>query len=183
MAHAAITSDHYNTRALAIYAHNRSFLYRDYDTAVRLFDRALETAPNDANAWMWSTCTQAYIGDGPGSVARAERALRLSPRDALLFRYYSSLCLAHYTNGSYEEAAHWGRLAAHESPNYTANLRFTSAALVELGHVNEARELVGLVMRVQPEFRAQHVIDRHPYRDLDRRVKIARALITAGLQE
>jgi adenylate cyclase len=183
MAHAAITSDPYNTRALAIYAHNRSFLYRDYDTAVRLFDRALETAPNDANAWMWSTCTQAYIGDGPGSVARAERALRLSPRDALLFRYYSSLCLAHYTNGSYEEAAHWGRLAAHESPNYTANLRFTSAALVELGHVNEARELVGLVMRVQPEFRAQHVIDRHPYRDLDRRVKIARALITAGLQE
>jgi tetratricopeptide (TPR) repeat protein len=183
IAQAAVTVDPNNTRALAIYAHNRSFLYRDYDTAVRLFDQALETAPNDANAWMWSTSTYAYIGDGPASVARAERALRLSPRDALLFRYHSSLCLAHYTNGSYEEAAHWGRLAVSESPNYTANLRYAAAALVELGRIDEAREFVGLVMRVEPEFRVQPMIGRHPYHDPHRRARLAGALIAAGAQE
>jgi tetratricopeptide (TPR) repeat protein len=183
MAQAAITSDPYNVKALALYGHNRSFLYRDYETAVQLFDRALDTAPNDADAWMWSACTYAYIGDGPGSVARAERALRLSPRDALLFRYHSSLCLAHYTNDTYEESVHWGRLAIGESPHYTSNLRFTAAALVELGRIKEARELVGSVMNVQPKFRVQDVINRHPYRDLDRRMKIARALIAAGLPE
>jgi adenylate cyclase len=181
MAQAAISSDPDNARALAIYGHNRSFLYRDYDTAVQLFDRALTAAPNDADAWMWSVSTYAYIGEGGESVARAERALRLSPRDAFLARYYCSLSLAHYTNANYEEAVHWGRLAAGESPHYTANLRFTAAALVELGRISEAKELVNAVMHVQPEFRAQYVIDRHPYRDPDRRMRIANALIKAGL--
>jgi adenylate cyclase len=183
MAQQAISSDPFNAKALAIYGHNRSYLYRDYDTAVKLFDRTLEAAPNDANGWMWSASTYAYIGDGPGAVMRAERALRLSPKDPFLFRYYTSLCLAHYTNGSFEEAVHWGRLGLQEFPNYTANLRFTTAALVELGRVDEARDMARPVMAVQPEFRVQDVIDRHPYRDLDRRMRIAQALIKAGLPE
>jgi len=181
MAQAAITSDPCNTRALAIYGHNRSYLYRDYETAARLFDRALDAAPNDADAWMWSASTYAYIGDGRESIARAQRALRLSPRDAFLFRYYTSLCLAHYTNGTYEESAHWGRLALRESPQYTANLRYTAAALVELGRVEEARELVGSVISVEPQSRAQLIFERHPYRDPNLRRKLAEALILAGL--
>ena len=183
MARAAISADPYNARALAIYGHNRSYMFRDYDAALTLFDRTTDAAPNDATGWMWSASTYAYIGDGAGAVARADRALRLSPRDPFLFRYHASLCLAHYTNGTYEEAIHWGRLGIQDAPQYTANLRFTAAALVGLGRLEEARDLMKQAVSMQPGHRARDVVERHPYRDLDRRMKIAAALVTAGLPE
>jgi DNA-binding SARP family transcriptional activator/TolB-like protein len=182
-AQAAINNDPLNARALAIHGHNRSYLYRDYDTALRLFDQSLDAAPNDATGWMWSASTYAYVGDGPDAVRRAERGLRLSPRDPFLFRFYASLALAHYTNGTYEEAVHWGERTMQEAPNYTSNLRFTAASLVELGRLSEARALVHQLNQIQPDYVASALVRQHPYRDLERRQKIAGALVQAGLPE
>ena len=183
LARTAIESDPYNAKALAIQGHNRSYMFRDYDAALILFDRTTEAAPNDATGWMWSACTYAYIGDGKSAVARAERALRLSPRDTFLFRFHTSLCLAHYTNGTYEEAVYWGRLGIQDAPQYTANLRFTAAALVELGGLDEARDLVRQAVSVQPEYGRREIIQRQAYRDPERRRKFAEQLIAAGLPE
>jgi len=182
-AQAAIDNDPLNARALAIHGHNRSYLYRDYETALQLFDQSLDAAPNDATGWMWSASTYAYVGDGRDAVRRAERALLLSPRDPFLFRFYASLCLAHYTNGTYEESVHWGERTMQEAPNYTSNLRFTAASLVELGRLPEARILMRQVNEIQPEYVASALIQRHPYRDLGRRQRIVDALVQAGLPE
>jgi DNA-binding SARP family transcriptional activator/TolB-like protein/Tfp pilus assembly protein PilF len=183
LARTAIESDPYNARALAIQGHNRSYMFRDYDAALILFDRTTEAAPNDATGWMWSACTYAYIGDGKGAVARAQRALRLSPRDTFLFRFHTSLCLAHYTNGTYEEAIYWGRLGIQDAPQYTANLRFTAAALVEIGGLDEARDLIRQAVSVQPEYGGREIIQRQAYREPERRRKFAQQLIAAGLPE
>jgi DNA-binding SARP family transcriptional activator len=109
-ARSAIACDGNHARALSLYGHVRSFLSRDYDHALTLFERALDIAPNDAIAWKWSSATFAYIGDGKEAERRARRALELSPRDVFAFRIYSSLCIAHYVMESYEEAVRWGRL-------------------------------------------------------------------------
>jgi len=180
-AQAAIARDGLNARALAIHAHTKSFLNRDYETALKLFDRSLDAAPNDATGLMWSASTYAYVGDGEASVHRAERALSLSPRDPFIFRFYSSLCLAHYTKGSYDEAIHWGQLALREAPGYTSNMRFTIAAMTAGKRTDEARALAHQLMKVQPDFHVQEVLDRHPYRDQERRLLIARHLSEAGL--
>jgi adenylate cyclase len=177
----AIENDPTNARALALRGHNRAFLYRDYLSAQRLFEQALDAAPNDATAWMWSACTFAYVGDGEEAVRRAERALRLSPVDPFSFRTYSTLCLSHYTAGSYEQAAHWGQLAIQRSPYYTSNLRFTAAALMKLGRVEQAHSLAQQIKDIQPDYRVSAAIERHPYRDWKRRNEIADALIAAGL--
>ncbi len=183
MTHAAIESDPYNARALAIQGHNRSYLHRDYEMARGLFDRAQDVAPNDASVWMWSACTYAYVGEGQDAVRRAERALRLSPKDPFLFRYHATLCLAHYTAGSFENAAYWGRLGIREAPAYTSNIRFTIASLIALGHLDEARELGNTLLAVQPNFRTCDVIEGHPYQDVASRRRIAQALIEAGLPD
>ena len=183
MAHAAIESDPYNARALAIQGHNRSYLHRDYEMAKELFDRAQDVAPNDASVWMWSACTYAYVGEGQEAVRRAERALRLSPKDTFLFRYHATLCLAHYTAGSFENAAYWGRLGIREAPAYTSNIRFTIASLIALAQLDEARELGTTILAVQPNFRAFDVIEGHPYQDVASRRRIAQALIEAGLPD
>ena len=179
----AIQHDPLNARALALYGHNRSFLYRYYNGAQRIFDRALNAAPNDATAWMWSASTFAYVGDGADAVRRAERALELSPRDPHAFRFHGALALAHYTNGSYEEAVHWGQAAIAESPFYTSNLRFTAAALVAMGRNAAARKIGHEIMRVQPDFRVRVLRESHPYRDAERRDQIAGQLLLAGLPE
>jgi adenylate cyclase len=182
-AHAAIASDHMNARALALLGRNRSFLFRDYAGAEAIFQRALDVAPNESSAWMWSACTLAYVGDSSGALRRAERALDLSPYDPHAFRYFGTLCVAHYTNGTYEEAVHWGQRAIAENPHYTSNLRFTTAALCALGRMDAARRLGAEIMRLEPGFRVNALRERHPYADPARRDKIADHLRIAGLPE
>lgn len=182
-ARAAVSQDGMNVRALSLQAHTKSFLQRDYDGAIQLLDKAIEVAPNDASGWMWGASTRAYVGDGSGSVLNAERALRLSPQDPFAFRFYSSLCLAHYTAGSYDEAVHWGELGVQASPTYTSNIRFTIASMVGAGQTRKASEMAGRLIRLQPDFRVGPMRDWHPYRDRDRRDRIADHLVRAGVPE
>jgi len=132
---------------------------------------------------MWSAGTYAYVDRGAEAVRRAELAIRLSPRDRFAFRYYTALCLAHYTNGSYEAAVDWGARAIREAPRYTSSLRFMIASLVANGQISTAGEVGQELLKVQPEFRARSVRERHPYRDLARRNRIADELVLAGLPE
>lgn len=182
-AQAAIEQDALNVQALALHAHTRAFLHRDYNGALRLFDKAIDVAPNDAASWMWSAGTFAYVNDGAEAVRRAEHAFSLSPRDRFAFRYYTALCLAHYTNGSYDAAIRWGEQAIREAPGYTASLRFTIAALSAVGRLDEARDMGMRLMTIQPDFQVRSVRERHPYRDAERRDQIANELTRAGLPE
>jgi DNA-binding SARP family transcriptional activator/Tfp pilus assembly protein PilF len=179
----AIARDSVNARALSLHANTRSFLYRDYEEAIQLFGKAIDIAPNDASSWMWSAGTYAYVDCGAEAVRRAEQAIRLSPRDRFAFRYYTALCLAHYTNESYEAAVHWGERAIREAPRYTASLRFLIASLAASDQLPRARELGRQLLKAQPDFRVCSVRERHPYRDVARRNRIADQLVLAGLPE
>jgi len=182
-AHAAIASDHLNARALTLLGRNRATLFRDYDGAQAILQRALDAAPNEASAWMWSACTLAYVGNSAAALQRAEHGLKLSPYDPHAFRYYGALCLAHYTNGNYDAAVEWGQRAMADNPSYTSNLRFTTAALSALGRTADARRLGAEILRIDPGFRVGALRQQHPYRDQERRARIADHLIVAGLPE
>jgi adenylate cyclase len=149
----AIEQDPQNALALATYGYLQSFLFHNYDSALVYFDRALTACPNHSLAWFLSSPTLSYIGRGEEAIQRAEQALRLSPLDRHLFSYYSSLNLAHYSLGQYEEAVRWGRLSASENPQYTANLRYLAAALAALDRLDEAQATSAAIMQREPEFR------------------------------
>ena len=109
-------------------------MQRDYDAALPLFERALDVAPSNAAAWMWSSVTHSYLGDGTEALRRANLALRLSPRDWFGFQYDSALCLAAYTAGDYAAAIQAGRSCVAENPRYTSSaLRYLAAALAAAG--------------------------------------------------
>ena len=74
-----------NAVALATYAHLRSFLFHDYDTALVFFERALSACPNSALAWLLSSATLSYVGRTEDAIRHAEHGLRLSPFDQNLF--------------------------------------------------------------------------------------------------
>ncbi len=178
---AAIAADSNHARALASYGHYRSYLNRDYGGALNLFDRALNAAPNDSIVWKWSSSTYSYIDEGDEAVRRAERALELSPRDPFIFGIYSSLCLAHYTRGDYEQAVHWGRLSQRANSHYTSNSRFLTAALVADGHSQEARAVARTIVDQDPMFSVRQTVARHPFQDADKRLLLGLRLLEAGL--
>ena len=178
----AIELDGQNALALATFGHLRSYLFHDYDTALVYFDRALTACPNSAVAWILSSGTMSYIGQGEKAVARAERAMRLSPFDPSLFAYYTFLGLAHYTNDAYDDAVKWGRMALSERPMYTANLRILAASLGARGRLEEAQEVVARLMALEPRFTlAEFERTLLPFRDAARRTRYLEHLRKAGL--
>lgn len=166
---------------MAMLAHNRTILRREYAQALSLLDRAFELSPNDAEALMWSVPTYAYFGDAPEALSRAERAIALSPEDPLMFRYEHFMSIAHYSAGHYEEAAHWGTRSLRRNPHYTSNLRATAAALAAAGRTADAHPLVQTAMRLQPEFRVAPMIANQAFRDDAQREQLARHMTGAGL--
>ena len=90
----ALTLDRFDPRALSLCGHVRALLFRDYDQAIELFDRALAANPSSAIAWMRSSATFSYIGETREARRRADIGLRLSPYDAHVFYSYSTVALA-----------------------------------------------------------------------------------------
>jgi DNA-binding SARP family transcriptional activator/tetratricopeptide (TPR) repeat protein len=177
----AVRLDGGNARALALLGHGKTIYELNHDEGVLLCERALDIAPNDAEVWLFSSPTFAYMGNPDEAIRRAERALRLSPQDPFIFRTYHFLCIAHYARQSYEEAAHWGGLSFRANPFYTSNLRTTAACLIELGRPDEARDMAARAMAVEPRFRATDMLGRVPYRDVVRRERYVRQLLDAGI--
>ncbi len=180
----AIEQDPQNALALATYGHLQSFLFHDYDSALVYFDRALTASPNHSLAWFLSSPTLSYIGRGEQAIKHADQAMRLSPLDRNLFTYYSSLNLAHYSLGSYEEAVKWGKLCFSENPQYTANLRYLAAALTALDRLDEAREVAATIRQREPLFRLS-TFERtlQPFRDPEISSRYMQHLRTSGLPD
>lgn len=178
---AAVALDAENARALALLGHNHTILQRRYEAAKLLFERALDAAPNDAETWMWTSPTFAWLGDGQEAVRRAARAIRLSPCDPLLFRYEHFRSIGHYAAEEYEAAVEWAARSRAGNPNYTSNLRMMAAALVALHRREQARQLAREVLEREPGFRVGPMIALQAFRDEAARQRFGDQLIEAGL--
>jgi adenylate cyclase len=180
----AIELDSQNALAIATYAHLKSYLFHDYDSALVYFDRALAVCPNHSLAWLLSAGTLSYVGQTKKAIEHAQRGLRLSPFDRGLYYYYMFLMLAHYADGAYEDAIRWGRLAISENPTYTATHRFLAASLVAADKVTEATEVTAAMMRLEPRFRLSvYYQTRQPFREPGLRDRLMEHLRKAGFPE
>ena len=153
LAAAAVERDPADGFALAVYGHAKGVLFRDYNGAMELFDRALKAAPGNAMAWILSSGVYSYTGQSKAAIERAEMGFRLSPVDTQSFFYLLFLSLAHYVDGSYDEAIIWGRKSAGLNPRLCSNLRWLIASLVAIGELDEARHFAQTFLEVSTEFR------------------------------
>src|SRR6516165_734497 len=85
LAAAAVDRDPMDGFALAIYGHAKAVLFRDYNGAIDLFDRALNAASGNAMAWTLSSGVYSYTGQAKAAIERAEMGMRLSPVDTQSF--------------------------------------------------------------------------------------------------
>ncbi len=179
----ALSLDRFDPRALSLCSHLRSLLFRDFDHAIELFDRALAANPSSSIAWLRSSATFSYIGETAEARRRADIGLRLSPYDAHVFFSYSVVALSAYAAGDYAEAAEWARRAAAINPRYTANLRFLAAGLAASGQIEEAQQIGRDLMRVDAKFSTTRFAEGYAFKDPAKRKLIGEHLLLAGLPE
>jgi adenylate cyclase len=182
LAAAAVDRDPTDGFALAIYGHTKGVLFRDYEGAIDLFDRALKAAPGNAMAWTLSSGVYSYTGQTRAAVERAEMGVRLSPVDTQSFFYLLFLALAHYVNGTYDESIIWARKSAGLNSRLCSNLRWLIASLVAIGHLDEARSHARALLEVNPGFRLSAYGKWCPLKEELRKELLAR-LQAAGLPE
>ena len=180
---AALRCDPNDVWALSLSGHLRALLFRDFDAAFDLFDRALRAGPNSAFAWARSSPAYSYVGNGAEGRRRAEEALRRSPLDPHLFFTQGILAMAAYTEADYTDAIAWARRSYAENPKHTPCLRFLAASLAAVGRLDEARQMAETLSRMEPRFRVRAFCANYAFRDEHLRDRFAGHLLSAGLPE
>jgi Flp pilus assembly protein TadD len=161
----------------------RAFLFRDFNTAFELLDRAVRAGPNSAFAWARSGSVFNFVNKPAEARRRLEQAMHISPFDPHMFFTHTSLGHASYLEGDYEAAVAWCRQSYAENSNYTANLRFLAASLAATGLIEEAHRIGASLRRLEPGFTVRKFVDGYAYQDEHLRNRLGQYLMSAGLPE
>jgi adenylate cyclase len=146
------------------------------------FRRAIELNPNSAQAHSHLGRALAFSGRDREAMVEAEQSIRLSPRDPQLPLFTATVGLAHCVGGRYEEAISVFREALKALPGHQGAQRSFCVSLAHTGRLQEAREVLSVITRDQPNFCVAWVKQNLPFVDsfMERFVE---GLRKAGLPE
>jgi TolB-like protein/class 3 adenylate cyclase len=156
---------------------------RDYETALTAFDRSFALSSSLAPALGFSSLVLAWKGDDAIAVEQANRALRLSPFDSLIYLPYIALAYAHFAAGRFEEMVSAANLANQANPRFTPPLILLAAALGCLDRSEDAKTVVQRLIALQPRITVATAILSARYVDPKNTAALENALRRAGLPE
>jgi TolB-like protein/class 3 adenylate cyclase/Tfp pilus assembly protein PilF len=169
--------------ALAVAAHAESFLGNRPESAIEMFERALQLNKNSAFAWAISGITCCYLGQPEDALDRLRNSWRLSPFDPLKFFFWGVAGFAEFIAGRYEEALVWLLKARRDHPGHLAAHRNLAACFAQLGRMDEARAAAADLLAREPTFRISVFESRYPLRRPGDRERLLSGLRAAGLPE
>lgn len=139
--------------ALAIAGAVQAALSRDHDLALAALDRAALMNPNAGIVLGFDALGRCLGGAYERAVEHAERALRLSPLEPLVYHASLALALAHLLTGRPEEAAAHALQAIGGNRNLAFAHCVLVLALARLGRAEEASQAMRRLAAAAPEFR------------------------------
>jgi adenylate cyclase len=122
-----------------------------------------------------------YTGQPDQAVPYIERAMRLDP--AAQQQYLHFLGTARFVAGDYEGAVAFFKDRIAINPTTDLTRGFLASALGHLGRLEEAREVWGELMAINPKYVAAEHIGRLPFRDPAVAERFTAGLRKAGLAE
>ena len=155
----------------------------DYETATAAFDRSFALSSSSALALGFSSIVRAWKGDDATAVDHAERAIRLSPFDSLLYLPYVGLAYAHFAAGRFEEAAAAASRASQSNPKFSMPTVLRAAALANLGRREEARVVANGLRETDPHLTVSTAIRSARFANPHKNAELSDALLRAGLPE
>jgi len=156
---------------------------RDYETALTAFDRSFALSSSSALALGLSSIVRAWKDDDAIAVEQANRALRLSPFDPLIFLPYVGLAYAHFAAGRFEETVAAASLATQANPRFIVPIILHAAALGSLDRSEDAKTVVQRLLELQPGIAVATAILSARYVNPKNIAALADALRRAGLPE
>jgi DNA-binding SARP family transcriptional activator len=158
----AVQCDRSEPMALAVHAYLAAYLHRDFDLALRRFEKALATNPNSAQAWFWSATVSAWLGDGPRCIEQISRTLALSPYDPLTHAYNTTAALGYFVNDEYQRAIEHALRAIYENRSHLIGYVVLAMSLALCGFHAEAARAVADLRKLDPNFTVTRFRERSP---------------------
>jgi TolB-like protein len=155
----------------------------DYETATDAFDRSFSLSRSSALALGFSSIVRAWNGDDATAVEHAERAIRLSPLDPLLYVPHVGLAYAHFAAGRFDAAAIAAGRASKSNQKFTMPHVLHAAALANLDRDDEAVAVVDRLRELDPQLTVGTAIRSARYVDPAKNADLGDALRRAGLPE
>ncbi|HJU18290.1 MAG TPA: adenylate/guanylate cyclase domain-containing protein [Stellaceae bacterium] len=155
----------------------------DYETALDALDRSFALSSASALALGFSSLVHAWKGDDAIAVEQANRALRLSPFDPLIYLPYVGLAYAHFAAGRFAEAAAAASRAAQSNPRFSVPHVLHAAALASLGRNKDAEAAAQRLRELQPGITVGTAILSARYANRANIDALESALRRAGLPE
>jgi len=153
LCHEALESAQRDIETEAYAGYTLAFHIRDVLLGMELVASAVEECPSFAWACTSRSFLESFFGDPHTALEFAERALRLNPRDPLIFRVYHAMTTAYIGTRDFQKALETAREGLKYNPNILALELQKISALVRMRCIEEARaEAENLLIR-HPEFR------------------------------
>jgi TolB-like protein/Tfp pilus assembly protein PilF len=167
---------------LARCGHALTYFEHEYDRGLSMVEQAVALNPNLAIAWYSRGWVALMCGDAERAIESFDRMVRLDPLDSQRISAWLGTSWALFCLERFEE----GRASATKAIQVSADANSLGAYIansVYAGRSAEAREAVGQLLKLQPDFRASHGREALPTRSADVRERIATSFRTAGLPD
>jgi DNA-binding winged helix-turn-helix (wHTH) protein/TolB-like protein len=151
----------------------------DWPAVLRVSEVLVERHPNPVS-FAINGLALALNGSPAEAIAPLERALRLSPRDALRAEWQYRLAFAHFMLTQYDQARDWAQMAQISNPNLPWP-PIHAAALVRLGSKAQGKAVVDDFLLRHPKYESSDIGER--LGGTDPRVVESRDRLVASLRE
>ena len=152
MARVAIVEGNDVPLALAVGGAVRAALTRDHDSALAAVDRATMISPNSAIVLGFAALTRCLCGAYDKAIEHAEKALRLSPMEPLIYHASVALGLACLLTDRFDEAVSHARKAIEGNRNFAFAYCVLALGYVRLERHEEASQAIRQLIAAAPNF-------------------------------
>ena len=156
---------------------------RRWDDALPPVERAIELNTSFAPAFAAHGLILTCLGQPDPGIERLHEAIRLSPRDSLMWLWLISLGFSYFMVERYEDAADCARQAIRLSPDMPTGHRQLAASYAMMGRIGEAQAALRELLRLLPGHGVAEVRERLPVRNPDHLEAFLEGLAKAGLPE
>jgi tetratricopeptide (TPR) repeat protein len=152
------------------------------EESIAAFRRAVCLNPHSAAAHAHLGHGLVFAGRDREGIEHAEDAIRLSPLDPMMALFLGTIAVGHFTARRYAEAACYTTEAARLRPGFQGAQRMRCASLAQAGRVDEARSLLGMVLREQPHLSTDWIRASVPYQTPELMEHFLEGMQKAGLR-
>jgi len=156
----------------------------EHDAAIAACDAAIALNPSYANAHFGRAHSLWMAGRPAEAILSHDEAMRLSPRDPMMWAFMASKAIALILLGRYDEGLDWARRAQQQRPDPPIwSIMPEVSALSRLGRLDEARATLERARALKPDASLVFVDQALPFAHADDREHFVRGLREAGLPD